>query len=158
MAFYFWSARTLTLGFLPPAFSHSPGWLVTTGLLPQLNPLHTLRWVLKGYVFSCFSRIRLFVTPRTVAHQAPLSVGFPRQECWSGLPCPPPGDLPDPGIEPASPASQADSSPTEPPEKSFSNGAHPQISWDTFGNVCFQAVLPKILIQWLWWVSWESAF
>ena len=38
-------------------------------------------------------------TPRTVAHQAPLSMGFPRQEYWSGLPCPPPGDLLDPGIE-----------------------------------------------------------
>ena len=41
-------------------------------------------------------------TPWTVAHQAPLSIGFSRQESWSGLPCPPPGDLPDPGIEPAS--------------------------------------------------------
>ena len=44
------------------------------------------------------------VIPRTVAHQAPLSMGFPRQEYWSGLPCPPPGDLPDPEIEPRSPA------------------------------------------------------
>ena len=43
-----------------------------------------------------------FVTPWTEARQAPLSVGFSRQEHWSGLPCPPPGDLPDPGIEPAS--------------------------------------------------------
>ena len=42
------------------------------------------------------------VTPWTVTHQAPLSMGFSRQECWSGLPCPPPGDLPNPGIEPAS--------------------------------------------------------
>ena len=42
------------------------------------------------------------VTPWTVAHQAPLSMGFSRQEYWSGLPCPPPGDLPNPGIEPAS--------------------------------------------------------
>ena len=47
------------------------------------------------------------VTPRTVAHQAPLSMGFSRQEHWSGCPCPPPGDLPDPGIEPASPGSPA---------------------------------------------------
>ena len=45
-----------------------------------------------------------FVTPRTVVHQAPLSVGFPRQEYWSGLPCPSPRDLPVPGIEPGSPA------------------------------------------------------
>ena len=48
-------------------------------------------------------------TPWTVAHQAPLSMGFSRQEYWSGLPFPPPGDLPIPGIEPASPTSQADS-------------------------------------------------
>ena len=46
-----------------------------------------------------------FVTPKTVAHQAPLSLGFSRQEHWSGLPFPPPGDLPDPGIKPLSPAS-----------------------------------------------------
>ena len=51
---------------------------------------------------SCFSRVQLFVTPRTAAHQAPLSMGFSRQEYWSGLSCPPPGDLPDPGVEPAS--------------------------------------------------------
>ena len=48
------------------------------------------------------SRVRLFVTPWTVAPQAPLSTGFPRQESWSGLPRPPPGDLPNPGIEPVS--------------------------------------------------------
>ena len=46
-----------------------------------------------------------FATPWTAARQAPLSVGFPRQEYWSGLPFPPPGDLPDPGIKPESPAS-----------------------------------------------------
>ena len=50
----------------------------------------------------------------TVACQAPLSVGFSRQEYWSVLPCSPPGDLPDPGIEPGSPALQADPLPTEP--------------------------------------------
>ena len=63
---------------------------------------------------SIFCRIRLFVTPWTVAHQAPLSMGLCRQECWSGLPCPPPGDLSDPGIKPRSPALQADSLPSEP--------------------------------------------
>ena len=46
------------------------------------------------------SRVRLFVTPWTVAYQAPLSMGFSRQECWSELPFPSPGDLPNPGIEP----------------------------------------------------------
>ena len=53
-------------------------------------------------VLSHFSRVQLFVTLWTIAHQAPLSMGFSRQEYWSGLPCPPPGDLPDPGIEPVS--------------------------------------------------------
>ena len=51
-------------------------------------------------MLSCFSRVHLFVTLGTVALQAPLSMGFSRQEYWSGLPCPSPGDLPDPGIEP----------------------------------------------------------
>ena len=54
------------------------------------------------------SRVRLFVTPWTVARQAPLSVEFPRQEYWSGLPFPSSGDLPDPGIKPRSPALQVD--------------------------------------------------
>ena len=53
------------------------------------------------------SRVQLFVTPWTVALQAPLSMGFSRQEYWNGLPCPPPEDLPDPGIEPESLASPA---------------------------------------------------
>ena len=48
------------------------------------------------------SQLSLFVTPWTVAHQSPLSMGFSRQEYWSGLSCPPPGDLPNPGIEPTS--------------------------------------------------------
>ena len=54
------------------------------------------------------SRVRLFATPWTVVHQAPPSMEFSRQEYWSGLPFPSPGDLPDPGIEPRSPALQAD--------------------------------------------------
>ena len=54
-------------------------------------------------VLSHFSRVRLFATLWTVAHHAPLSMGFSRQECWSGLPCLPLGDLPDPGIKSRSP-------------------------------------------------------
>ena len=61
--------------------------------------------------------VQLFVTPWTVAHQASLSMKFSRQEYWSGLPFPSPGDLPDPGIEPRSPSLQADSLPSEPPGK-----------------------------------------
>ena len=53
-------------------------------------------------MLSRFSRVRLFTSLCTVARRAPLSMGFSRQEYWSGFPCPPPGDLPDPGIEPAS--------------------------------------------------------
>ena len=58
-------------------------------------------------------RVRPFVIPWTVAHQAPLSVGFSTQEDWSRLPRSPPGDLPHPGIKPRSPALQADSLPSE---------------------------------------------
>ena len=61
--------------------------------------------------------VQLFVTPWTVAHQAPLSIGFSRQEYWSGLPFPSPGGLPNPGIEPRSPALQADALTSEPPGK-----------------------------------------
>ena len=53
-------------------------------------------------LLSRFSCVQLFVTLRTIARQAPLSMGFSRQEYWSGLPCPPPGELPDPGVEPTS--------------------------------------------------------
>ena len=63
------------------------------------------------------SHVRLFATLWTVAHQAPLSMGFSRQEYWSGLPFPSPGDLPNPGIKPGSPTLQADALPSEPPGK-----------------------------------------
>ena len=65
------------------------------------------------------SRVRLFVPTWTVAHQTLLSVGFPRQEYWSGLSFSPLGDLPEPGIQlmsPVSPVLQVDSLPTEPSE------------------------------------------
>ena len=86
--------------------------------LPQenLDTLLLCHWVIKSFasgpgvlcllpvsmklcVLSHFSHVRLSATPWTVAHQAPLSMGFSRQEDWSGLPCPSPGDLPNPGIE-----------------------------------------------------------
>ena len=65
------------------------------------------------------SRVQLFATPWTVAYQAPPSMGFSRQKYWSGVPFPFPGDLPDPGIEPWSPAFQADTLTSEPPGKSW---------------------------------------
>ena len=60
------------------------------------------------------SCVQLFATPWTVAQQAPLSMEFFRQEYWSGLPFPPPGYLPNPGIKPGSPSLQADALPSEP--------------------------------------------
>ena len=63
------------------------------------------------------SCVQLFATPWTVAYQASPSVGFSRQEYWSGLPFPSPGDLPDPGIEPRSPTLEADALTSEPPGK-----------------------------------------
>ena len=63
------------------------------------------------------SHVQLFMTPWTVAHQAPLSMEFSRQEYWSGQPLPSPGDLPNPGIKPWSPALQVNSLPSEPPGK-----------------------------------------
>ena len=63
------------------------------------------------------SCVLLFATPWTVAHQVPPSMRFSRQKYWSGLPFPSPGDLPDPGIEPRSPALQSDALTSEPPGK-----------------------------------------
>ena len=64
------------------------------------------------------SHVRLFATPGTVAYQASPSMGFSREEYWSGLPFPSPGDLPNTGIEPGSPALEADSLPSEPNDQS----------------------------------------
>ena len=68
-------------------------------------------------------------TPWAVAHQLPLSMGYPGQEYWNGLPFPSPGDLPDPGIEPWSPTLQADALPSEPPGKPM--GLKLVLNWST---------------------------
>ena len=106
-----------------PAFSwNMPDLLAGVGwerelISPEhLPPAHKKCVCMYAQLLSC---ARLFVTPRLLC-QAPLSMGFPRQEYWSRLPCPPPGDLPDSGIKPMSPASpalQVDSLSTEPPGK-----------------------------------------
>ena len=75
-----------------------------------------LKSLLRVWVKS-LSRVRLFATPWTVAYQASLSMGFCSQEYWSGLPFPFPGDLPDPGVEPRSPALEAYTLTAEPPGK-----------------------------------------
>ena len=74
-------------------------------------------WLVHITTSECqsLSSVVLFATPRTVAHQAPLSMGFSRQKYWKGLPCPPPGDLPNPGLEPGCPTLQTNSLPSELP-------------------------------------------
>ena len=75
------------------------------------------------------SQVRLFVTPWTIAHQAPRSMGFSRQEYWSGLPFPSPGDLPHQGIEPRSPTLQADALTSAPPGRPRFNPWVGKIPW-----------------------------
>ena len=70
-------------------------------------------------IVKSLSRVRLFSTLWTVAYQAPLSMGFSRQVYWSRFSFPSSGDLPNPGVEPRSPALQADALPSEPPGKPF---------------------------------------
>ena len=78
-----------------------------------------IHWVIIHLLLlSC---VQLFVTTWTVACQAPLFMGLPRQEYWSGVPFPSLGDLPDPGIEPMSPELEADSLPSQPPGKPVTN-------------------------------------
>ena len=74
--------------------------------------LLTIKLIVKVKLLSC---VQLFVTPWTVAYQASPSMEFSRHEYWTGLPLPTPGDLPDPGIEPRSPALQTDTLPSELP-------------------------------------------
>ena len=87
-------------------------------------------------MLSCFSHVQLFVTPWTVAHEAPLSIGFSRQEYWSGLPFPSPGDLPDSGIESASLMSD--------------RPIPPKMSWNAVSFVPQVAIYPHLLeVSWI---------
>ena len=80
------------------------------------------------------SCVRLFATPWTVAYQAPLSMGYSRQEYWNGFPFPSPGDLPNPGIEPRSATLQADALPSEPPgiPKKYLNNKNHICNWSLY--------------------------
>ena len=88
--------------------------------LPTCRVFFFLRMFWALHQVKSLSRVWLFATLWTVAHLAPLSTGFSRQEYWSGLPFPSPGGLLDPGIEPRSPALQADALTSEPPGNNFS--------------------------------------
>ena len=74
--------------------------------LPRCKPIF---WLTAAATVQSLSRVQLFLTPWTAAHRAPLSMGFPKQEYWSGLPFPFPGNLPNPGTELGSPTWHADS-------------------------------------------------
>ena len=92
------------------SIAHFPSWCLYTKLCSIHIRLHNSYVYLKVSVCMCVLSCSVMsdsATPWTEAHQAPLSMGFSRQEYRSGLPCPPPGDLPDPGVEPTSPASPA---------------------------------------------------
>ena len=94
------SSTACTEVFLPAVWCtgwHVP-WCVVLDPTTPAKALWFMEWV------KSLSRVRLFATPWTVAYHAPLSMGFSRQEYWSGLPLPSPEDLPNPGIEPGSPA------------------------------------------------------
>ena len=120
----------LSLGFSRQEYwsglpSPPPGDLMAPGIKPSsfTSPALAGRFFLYFFCFTTSARLevkslshfQLFATPWTVAYQAPPSMGFSRQKYWSGLPFPSPGNLPDPGMEPGSPALQADALPSEPP-------------------------------------------
>ena len=94
----------LTRNFMQLTHRIAPGALVCEPMTPRW---FVLKSVHRTWVLSRFSRVRLFVTLCTAVFQAPLSMGFSRQEHWSGLPFPPPGDLPNPRIKPRSLTSPA---------------------------------------------------
>ena len=115
--FFYWHI----VFWFPPHVTVSHPYSVLNPLLFSLQTLSSAVMLCRAYVLSC---VRLFVTLWTVARQALLSVGFSRQEYWSRLPFPSPGDLPDPGIEPPSPVSpalQVNFIPAEPPGSSWCN-------------------------------------
>ena len=78
-----------------------------------LKPPEAISGIIKHYIVLMFSLVWVFVTPWTVAHHSPLFMGFFMQEYWNGLLLPPPGSIPDPGIEPVSSSLQVDSLPNE---------------------------------------------
>ena len=114
-----WSEPTVSTHILPLfwiSVPFRPLWSTEKSFLCWAVCSHYLAisWKVKG---KSLSRVRLFATPWTGAYQAPPSMGFSRQEYWSGLPLPSPGDLPNPGIKPRFSALQADTLPYKPPGK-----------------------------------------
>ena len=101
-------------GVITPTLFFFSRWLQQFGVFCSYIWIFTYSGSVKnvmGVLIDVISHVWLIATLWTVAHQAPLSMGFSRQEYWSGLSCPSPGNLPNPGIDPGSPALQADSLP-----------------------------------------------
>ena len=112
--------------------------------IPESCLAHSRGW---GCVLSCLHGVLLCVIPWTVAHQTPLSMDFSRQDYWSGLPCPPPGGLPDPGIEPEflmSPAVVGRSFATS---VTWSLGLCLHLSSLSLASLCFWTQLGLILVS-----------
>ena len=103
------------------------------------NILFIILYIKITSVLSHFSHVELFATPRTIAQQAPLSMGFSKQEYWSALPCPPPGDLPNPGIKPVSLMSPALAG-------SFFTTSTIYVQKKT-GGKCIQTLTPLVIIN-----------
>ena len=118
-----------------PSCQHELGWWELTSSAPPF-----FFFLFSKVKVKSLSRVRLSATPWTVAYQAPPSMGFPRQEYWSGLPFPSPGDLPDPRIEPGFPSLEADALTSEPPRK-----PHQLYSVNYIG---IQLILPLVFQEW----------
>ena len=118
---YNWENVTVLSPFDPFTFYSLKKWLLLLSFSWKLL-FQVCRSSNREPTVKLLSSVRLFVTPWTVAYQAPPSMEFSRPEYWSGLPFPSPEDLPYPGIEPGSPTLQADTLPSEPPRNQ--NPAH----------------------------------
>ena len=143
--------------------------LVFPFLLFSSISLHWSLWkaflslaILWNSAFRCLvkslSCVRLFVTPLTVAYEASPSMGFSRQEYWSGLPFPSPGDLPDPGIETRSPTLQADTLSSEPPGKPSDAYIFPFLLWFSllfFSQLFVKTAILLFCISFPWGWSWS---
>ena len=119
---------------------------VTNYLKINYLPIQNIKYKQAEKSSWVLSHVWFFVTPWTVARQAPLSMGFSRQECWSGLPFPPAGDLPEPGIERASPALA-----TGPPETLSHH--HPNLYILIYPRLCLSSL--SLWPQRPWMYSWH---
>ena len=133
-------------------YPHSSQFYIFVSIL-TLPSLISLLSKAKG---KSLSHVQIFVTPWTVAYQAPLSMGFSRQEYWSGVPFPSSRDLPNPGIKPRSPALQTDTVPSEPLRKPplIKGNCKPGSSWrevswieDFYSISCHPHIHPLITIR-----------